>query len=299
MSDTPGTDLVPFDPSKSHFPVLFDSGDGGINEIIAENFGNEGFRTTDLERVTIPAQGGKHWIIPDEQPSEVIEGVVVAKQPTRSFWVKDPDDPEHEEGAPPDCASADGVLGNGLFGPGSEGNRSGECGGCPMNAWGSGKGKGKACKEQMQLFMLREGSVLPTQVTLPPTSLDGWRKYMMRLANKSTPFYGVVTRLKLAQDKGPVGPYSYAVPERGEALAAEEKAAAKQYGETISAAFSAAAQARDDARRAELANATGGAIDVDATDQHTNGSSTAETPGATAAAAAARDAEPVREPDGA
>jgi hypothetical protein len=287
MSDAPGTDLVPFDPTNSNYPVLFDSGEGGITEIIAENFGDEGFQTRDLERITIPAQGGKHWIVPDEAPSEVLEGIVVAKQKTRSYWVLDPDDPEHEEGAPPDCASADGILGNGLFGPGSEGNRSGECASCPMNAWGSGKGKGKACKEQMQLFMLREGSILPTQVTLAPTSLDGWRKYMLRLANKSLPFYGVVTRLGLAQDKGPVGPYSYAVPERGDILAPEERAAAKNYGELISAQVDAANRAREASRAAELAAQNGAPIDV----HDANGTSTAETP-ATTAADAAREPEP-------
>lgn len=294
MTDTPGTDLVPFDPSTSNFPVLFDSGEGGITQIIEENFGEEGFQTRDLERITIPAQGGKHWIVPDETPSEVLEGIVVAKQKTRSFWIKDPDDPDHEEGAPPDCASADGILGNGLFGPGSEGNRSGLCDGCPMNAWGSGKGKGKACKEQMQLFMLREGSILPTQVTLAPTSLEGWRKYMMRLANKSLPFYGVVTRLGLAQDKGPVGPYSYAVPERGEVLRPEERAAAKQYGEVISAQVDAANRAREAARAAELAAANGTSAPIDA--HATNGTSTAEAPTSTDAATAAHEPEPAAEP---
>lgn len=242
--EAPGTELAVFDPQQSAYPVLFDQGEGGIAEILADNFGEDGFQAGDLDRIKIPAAGGRFWDVPDEQPVAVLEGVLVHKQKTRSYWIKDVDEQGDEGGQPPDCASANGILGNGVFGPGSPGNPSGECGDCPMNTYGSGKGNGKACKEQMQLFMLREGSILPMQVTLPPTSLKPFRKYMTRLASKAVPFYGVVTRLGLTQERGPAGPYSVAVPERGGDIDPAERAAAKAYGETIAGSFVASLEAR-------------------------------------------------------
>lgn len=246
----PGKGLATFDPSTSAFPVLFSQdGEGSVAEIIADNFGDEGFSPADLDRVTVPAGGGTSWEIPDEDPTRVIEGVIVHKQPTRSFWFKKRGEDGEDDG-PPDCYSDDAKVGLGAFGPGSEANPSGECASCPMNVFGSsdtGSGNGKACKEQMQLFLLQQDAVLPVQLSLPPTSLRPFKKYMTRLAGKGKSYMAVVTKFSLVVTKGGGQTYSVVDPARGADLKPEESMAARGYGQMIAALLQQAAQARRDA----------------------------------------------------
>lgn len=241
------TELEVFEPSNSAFPVLFDSGEGSVAQVIEDNFGDEGFSPTDLDRLKVPAGGGQAWDIPDEDPAKFIEGVVVHRQPTRSFWFAARGEGGEEDG-PPDCSSADGKIGLGVYGPGSDGNPSGECIDCPMNEFGSsdrGSGEGKACKEQMQLYVLQRDAVLPIQVSLPPTSLKPWKKYMTRLAAKGKSYMTVVTRLGLEVQKGGGQTYSVVVPTRVDDLADEEGRAAREYGSTIKGFLETAAHRRE------------------------------------------------------
>lgn len=280
MTDTtPGTDLVPFDPATSAYPVLFDTGAGGLREVLEDNFGDEGFQAGDLDRITIPTAGGTYWMVPDETPTAELKGVLVFKQKTRSYWIQALGEGESSNN-PPDCASADGVLGNGVFGPGSDGNPPGTCETCPMNAFGSAaKGEGKACKEQHQLWLLREGSVLPTQVTLPPTSLKDFRKFLTRLTAKAIPFYGVEVRITLRSEKNAQGiDFAIAVPQQLRLLDPAERAAAKAYGEQIAGSIRQSLAARDAVVQE--------AAVVDTTASTNGTTSSAETPSAAATAAA-------------
>lgn len=241
-----GRELAVFDPTTSKFPAIFDDGEGGVAQILEDNFGDEGFSTTDLDRLTVPSGGGTAWDIPDEAPARTVEGVVIHRQPTRSMWFKKRGEDGEEDG-PPDCYSNDGKVGIGVFGPGSDGNKSGVCAECPMNVFGSsttGSGTGKACKEQMQVFVLQEGSVLPIQISLPPTSLKPWRKYMTRLAAKGKSYMSVVTGFTLSVEKSGGQTYSVVQPARIAELAPAEFAAVRSYGSTIAGALSAANAAR-------------------------------------------------------
>lgn len=253
-TDAPGTDLVPFNPEDSKFPVLFaQAGEGSVAQIIEDNFGEDGFSVTDLDRLTVPAGGGRAWDIPDEDPAGFVEGVIIHRQSTRSFWFKKRGEDGEEDG-PPDCYSNDAQVGLGAFGPGSADNPTGECAACPMNVFGSstsGSGNGKACKEQMQVFMLQPDSVLPIQVSLPPTSLRSWKKYMTRLAAKGKSYYAVITRLGLEVEKGGGQTYSVVVPTRVGELAPAEATAARGYGATIRAFLEQAARQRAEAQAAE------------------------------------------------
>lgn len=251
------TELAVFDASSSRFPVLFATeGEGGIAQIIEDNFGDEGFSPSDLDRLKVPAGGGRAWDIPDEAPAQFIDGVIIHKQPTRSFWFKARGE-GGEEDTPPDCYSPDGKVGVGVFGLPStrpEGsdpsvNPDGDCATCPMNVFGSsdrGSGEGKACKEQIQLYVLQEDAVLPIQISLPPTSLRPFKKYMTRLAAKGKSYMAVVTRFALEVQKGGGQTYSVVAPSKIADLQAEEAQAARAYGGTIRAHVDAAAKARED-----------------------------------------------------
>lgn len=256
-SKTTGSELAVFEPSNSAFPVLFaQEGEGGIAQVIEDNFGEEGFSPSDLDRLKVPSGGGTAWDIPDEAPARFVEGVVIHRQPTRSFWFKKRGEDGEEDG-PPDCYSPEAKIGVGVFGvleSRPEGadptiNPSGECATCPMNVFGSsttGSGNGKACKEQMQVYLLQEEAVLPIQLSLPPTSLRGWKKYMTRLASKGKSYMAVVTKFGLEVEKGGGQTYSVVVPSKVRDLEPEEAAAARAYGSTIRAHVEAAAAARED-----------------------------------------------------
>lgn len=279
---TPGTELATFDPSESNFPILFDQGgEGGIAQVLEDNFGDEGFSSADLDRLTVPAGGGQAWTIPDEDPSRYIEGVIVHKQPTRAFWFNARGE-NGEEDTPPDCTAPDAQVGIGAFGPGSTANPTGACANCPMNVFGSssrGSGNGKACKEQMQVFLLQPSSILPLQISLPPTSLKPFRKYMTRLASKAIPFYAVTTKFGLAVEKGGGQTYSVVVPEKGVELAPAEAQAARAYGVTLRGTFEAARAAREAAELAGVGATTPAQSEWPAEDEQPAGADTgADTP---------------------
>ena len=51
------------------------------------------------------------------------------------------------------------------------------CAECPLNQWGSGNGRGKACKDLRRLIVLVEGWSMPAIMTLPPTSVKAFDTY--------------------------------------------------------------------------------------------------------------------------
>ena len=123
---------------------------------------------------------------------------------------------------------------------GSPENPEGLCENCPMNQWetAAGGGKGKACKEARLLFTLLPGRVLPVVVSVPPTSLQPVRKYLLRLAGEGTPFYGVTTKFSLHKVDGS-GAIKYSIidPAKGDMLTPEMRGQAKEYGVRLKSSF--------------------------------------------------------------
>lgn len=137
-----------------------------------------------------------------KEPVRTIKGVIAHRQTNRRYYrsAYDPSDTD-----PPDCYSPDGVTGYGDNGTLTAKQDSGEfaCATCPMNEWGSAQrddgreSRGKACAERVDLYVLRERGVLPLVVGAPPTSIQGWRRYGLRLADREKPFYSVETEIGL------------------------------------------------------------------------------------------------------
>lgn len=171
-----------------------------LPELMKENAGAEGITPFDLDRIAIPAGGGKAWEVPTLEGTEavgVVQGVVIAWNNARAYF----DQPFEETGGgvPPACSSNDGITG--------VGNPGGQCEKCPMAQFGTargGKGKGQACRAIRRLFIIRPGDRLPMVIALPPTSLKAAKKYFLRLASQGIPFYGVVTKFGLEQKNDPV-----------------------------------------------------------------------------------------------
>jgi len=130
-------------------------------------------------------------------------------------------------GQPPDCWSADGMIGAGKPG--------GACLACPLARWDSAPdGRGQACKQIKQLFVVRSSLLLPEVVTLPPTSLKAARQYLLKLAAQGVAYYAVVTSIGLERTKNAQGiAYSRAVFRFVRRLAPEQVKRARDYHEML------------------------------------------------------------------
>lgn len=163
-----------------------------VMESIAANIGSGAVSEFDLPRLKVPAGGGTVWMVQTlegEEPIQALLGVIIWKRDIRTYWQKGYD--ETAERNPPDCQSPDGIVGIGEPG--------GECAKCPLAQFGSDPkgGKGQACAQGEQLFLLTESSMLPTLLTLPPTSLKPARQYMMKLIGQGVPYYAALTAVTL------------------------------------------------------------------------------------------------------
>lgn len=171
--------------------------DSNIVEIVEENLGSEGVSSYDLDRVKIPAGGATAFEVPTlegEESVKEIEGIIIFWKTARAYW------PEkfNGENNPPQCSSVDGEVGQGTPG--------GYCSKCPLAQFGSAEnGKGQACKQMRQLFIVRENDILPLVLTLPPTSIKSAKQYFMRLASKGIKYTHAVTRITLEKAKSGEG----------------------------------------------------------------------------------------------
>jgi hypothetical protein len=165
-----------------------------VEHAIAVNLGQMQLSPYDFARVTIPTGGGTQWALESlegVQMTPEIQGVIVVTQDARSYF-KLPFGAEEKR--PPDCSSRDGLTGIG--------DPGGECLPCPLNQWGSGPaGRGKACREGKQLFLVRGSEILPELLQLPPTSLKACRQYLLRLTGSGIPYYGAITAITLERTK--------------------------------------------------------------------------------------------------
>lgn len=143
-----------------------------------------------LDKVKIPSGGVTSFEIPGEDADESetekeITGVIVHNHVANSFY-KD----KYQGGNnPPDCGSFDGIIGNGCPG--------GECSKCPYNKFGSGEGKGKACKNRRLLYILREGELFPIMLSVPTGSLKDYSSFVKHMITKQRKLSSIVTRITL------------------------------------------------------------------------------------------------------
>jgi hypothetical protein len=168
-----------------------------IQAVIADNLGGEQITAMDLDRIVVPSGGGTHWTIPTlegdvEQKS--IDGIIVYTRVQRVYWA----DPYSGSGTPPDCFSEDSINGTG--------NPGGECAKCPLANFGTGdNGRSQACQMRRLVFLVQPDSLLPIVVSVPPSSLNEAKKYLLRLASKGKPAYSVFSSMSLEKDKNTDG----------------------------------------------------------------------------------------------
>jgi len=150
-----------------------------------------------FERVKVPSGGGLMFEVPGEDgdPEAVKEfsAVILHHHPLHTYYKA-----KYTGGnQPPDCASFDGVTG--------EGEPGGPCRKCPLNQWGTGENGAKACKTRRRLYVLCEGEIFPLLLSLPTGSLQEFTRYVKRLLSKGRKSNAVVTRFTLKKATNTTG----------------------------------------------------------------------------------------------
>jgi len=163
-----------------------------VGEVFDANLGGAVIKGSMLPRIKTPSGGALAWELPTLEGKayeESFEGIIIAWKVNRSYWLGK----YTGGGEAPICHSADGVTGIG--------DPGGECSICPKSKWTeTGEGEDNLppeCTNQRMLFVLREKTILPTILILPPTSIPEWEIYSMQLTSFQVPHWAVVTKFSL------------------------------------------------------------------------------------------------------
>ena len=177
--------------------------DDCISVDVSEDY--EGLRLS-FPRVKIPGGGSLQFEIPSDDPenpdyTKYIEGVILYNHDTCAYW---PEGSEYDDNVTPLCSSVDGKTGYGAPG--------GVCATCALNQYGSvEKGKGKACKNMRNLYILRSGEHMPMLLSLPPTSLRPYSDFITAaFATRRRPIYSGVVQIGLKRVDNGSNTYSVA-----------------------------------------------------------------------------------------
>lgn len=189
-----------------------------------------------LPQLKIPSAGSTFFEI-DEEPIKELQGVIVLHGPRHMYF-------EEEftgDSVPPKCSSRDGMSGIWNIDDQVEGDEnSGEvevrnCVDCPYSKFGSDKnGRGKACKEKHQIYILIGGKPLPFSMLLPVSSVGVLNAYATNLFNKGKFLNEVLTSFTLEKATNKTGiVYSKIVMKKVRDLDENELAACAKVAETV------------------------------------------------------------------
>src|SRR5690606_3893940 len=163
----------------------------------------EGLGVT-CDGVKIPSGGALALEVPrDGDEGETVKeivGVIVDHHRVNAYWPA----AFSGQGQAPACSGLDGKLGVATPGSGLPwAGRENACANCAFNQFGSADdGAGKACKNMVRLYVLREGEAFPLMLTLPPTSIRNWANYLAkRVLGRGLRPHQVVTRIGLKREQ--------------------------------------------------------------------------------------------------
>lgn len=186
-----------------------------------------------FQRVKIPSGGQVQFEIPTEDPDnpdyqKFLEGIIVYSHNANAYWAEGKSDTEN---TPPDCQSMDGKLGYGCPG--------GICADCMYNRFGSdpnpkGTGKGKACKNQRIIYLLRSGDLMPIQLPLSPTSIRPYTDFVnAAFISRRRGVCGSVVRIGLKKKNNGKDDYSVATFQKVYDFTGEELARVRAYADSF------------------------------------------------------------------
>jgi len=191
-------------------------------DIINENLKNQPLSHQLFDTVKSPTGGTTVFTIPGLSGDEIqkeLTGIILDYSTPRAYW----DTPDPVEGVPPVCHSRDSLT---SF-------ESKPCSRCVHNEFGSKSvdSNAKACKEYIELYLLRPDNIMPLIVRVPATSKGLFQRYLMRLVSKMIPVCGVVTRITLERATNKTGQaYAQFNFEAVDLLKSDEAINAKAFG---------------------------------------------------------------------
>lgn len=150
-------------------------------------------------QLKIPSGGAQFFEVDDEAVKE-LKTIIVYKRPMRVYYATSLDD-AGDSNNPPDCFSNDFETGFERIPDADPDDKQYEartCSDCPYSKWGSA-GRGQACKEKVELYVLLEGNFLPMRFNLPVTSKVVFDQYVTRLMNKGQRYCNVITNISLSK----------------------------------------------------------------------------------------------------
>lgn len=191
-------------------------------EIINENLKNQPLSYQLFDIIKSPTGGGTVFTVAGLSGDEIqkeLTGIILDYTSPRAYW----ETANPVEGTPPTCYSSDSLIS-------FEGKA---CSPCIYNEFGSKEGDspGKACKEQVVLYLLRPDNIMPVIVRIPASSKFIFQRYMTRLIGRLIPLYGAVTKITLEKATSKTGQaYAQFNFEAVKLLSPEETANAKAFG---------------------------------------------------------------------
>jgi hypothetical protein len=192
--------------------------------IIGDNLKNQQLSYGLFDVVKSPSGGVTAFSVPTMSGDEMMKeltGIILDYTTPRAYW----DTPDPVEGTPPVCYSGDSIVSY-------EGN---PCSRCQFNDFGSkngGETQAKACKESVNIFLLRQDNILPIIVRVPVSSKLIFQRYMTRLIGNRMPACGVVTRITLEKATNKTGqPYALYNFEAVSTLSPDETITARAFGQ--------------------------------------------------------------------
>lgn len=128
-----------------------------------------------MTRVSVPAAGGRYFMFSDDAAGEMppvnsFEGVILDAHFINAYWPHG-----YGEGGDkaPACMSTDGISGY------DQDGMEYVCKTCARNRMGSKDGgRGKACRNMVQLMVLIEGEPLPVVLRVPTMSVQNYVRYV-------------------------------------------------------------------------------------------------------------------------
>ena len=201
--------------------ATLDVNSSDIARALQENLDGQGITARNLERISFPTGGATQWTLQDFNDDEImvpaLYGVVIHQATSRAYWQGE----FSGVGSLPACFSGDGVNG--------EGFPAGLCASCDHNQFGS-KGRGKACKETKELFILQSGKLLPTVLSVPPSSIKPWSNFVVKISLQGVELSSAVISFELVPERSIDGvKYSQLKPTLVGALSEEQRIQTKNF----------------------------------------------------------------------
>jgi hypothetical protein len=202
--------------------------------IINENLKHQPLSHQLFDIIKAPSGGITAFSVPGISGDEIekeLSGIILDYAMVRAYWEGSG---EPIEGTPPSCFSRDSIV-----------SVDGKpCITCVYNTYGSKIGtdsNAKACKEAVELYLLRPNSILPVIVRVPVSSKPVFQKYLARLISKMMAICGVTTKITLEKATSNGGqPYAKFLFEAVKVLSQEETDYARAFGQKFSEMLSLA-----------------------------------------------------------